>query len=112
MDGSYDGKATLTRADGTRRDLAADGTPFRALRRVMAEAMQDGAFGISYALIYPPESYADTDEIVEVAKVAGRYGGLYITHLRSEGDQFLEALEQVFGSRHGNVRKRADRLAT
>ncbi|MFN8536971.1 MAG: hypothetical protein U0232_05795 [Thermomicrobiales bacterium] len=54
----------------------------------MAEAMEDGAFGISYALIYPPESYADTDEIVEVAKVAGRYGGVYITHLRSEGTSF------------------------
>ncbi len=66
------------------------------LRRVMEDAMQDGAFGVSYALIYPPDAYADTDEIVEVCKVVSRYNGLYITHLRSESDQFLEAVEEAF----------------
>ena len=65
------------------------------MRRVMAEAMEDGAFGVSYALIYPPDTYADTDEIVEVCRVAGRYGGVYITHMRSEGDRLLEGLDEA-----------------
>jgi len=66
------------------------------MRRLMAEAMEDGAFGISYALIYPPDAYADTGEIVAVCEVASRYGGSYITHLRSEGDQIFLALEEAF----------------
>ncbi len=74
---------------------AANDEELATMRRVVAEAMEDGAFGVAYALIYPPEAYAETPEIVEVCKVAARYGGLYITHLRSEGDRFLEALEEA-----------------
>ena len=73
----------------------ADADELATMRRVMAEAMEDGAFGVSYALIYPPEAYAETSEIVEICKVAARYGGIYITHLRSEGDRFLEAIEEA-----------------
>lgn len=65
------------------------------MRRVMAEAMEDGAFGVSYALIYPPDTYASTDELVEIAKVAAQYGGIYITHLRSEGAELLAALDEA-----------------
>src|SRR5262249_25506214 len=65
------------------------------MRRVMAEAMEDGAFGVSYALIYPPDSYTSTDELVEVCKVVARYGGLYITHMRSEADQLLEGIDEA-----------------
>lgn len=65
------------------------------MRRVMAEAMEDGAFGVSYALIYPPDTYTSTDELVEVAKVAGQYGGVYITHIRSESDALLTALDEA-----------------
>ncbi|MFL5627980.1 MAG: amidohydrolase family protein [Ktedonobacteraceae bacterium] len=65
------------------------------MRRVMTEAMEDGAFGVSYALIYPPDTYTSTEELVEVAKVAGRYGGIYITHMRSEGDRLLEAIDEA-----------------
>ncbi len=65
------------------------------MRRVMAEAMEDGAFGVSYALIYPPDTYTSTDELVEVAKVASRYGGVYITHMRSESDYLLEAIDEA-----------------
>lgn len=76
------------------------GTPtldeLETMRRVMAEAMEDGAMGVSYALIYPPDTYTSTDELVEVAKVAGQYGGSYITHLRSEGDELLAALDEAF----------------
>jgi N-acyl-D-amino-acid deacylase len=65
------------------------------MRRVMAEAMEDGAFGVSYALIYPPGTYTSTGELVEVAKVAGHYGGIYVTHMRSEGDHLLEAIDEA-----------------
>ena len=65
------------------------------MRRVMAEAMEDGAFGVSYALIYPPDSYTSTEELIEVAKVAGQYGGIYVTHIRSEGDALLEAIDEA-----------------
>jgi dihydroorotase/N-acyl-D-amino-acid deacylase len=65
------------------------------MRRVMAEAMEDGAFGVSYALIYPPDTYTSTDELVEVARVVARYGGIYITHMRSEGNELLAALDEA-----------------
>lgn len=65
------------------------------MARVTAEAMEGGAFGVSFALIYPPSSYADTDEIVAVARAMRPYHGIYITHLRSEADAFLEGLEEA-----------------
>ncbi len=72
-------------------------TPEQAgtMARIMSEAMEDGAFGVSYALIYPPENYAATSEIIEVAKVVARYSGLYITHMRSESENILEGLEEA-----------------
>ena len=87
---------------GTLREYAKGqemGTPtsgeLETMRRVMAGAMEDGAFGVSYALIYPPDTYTSTAELVEVAKVVGRYGGIYVTHLRSEGDHLLEAIDEA-----------------
>jgi dihydroorotase/N-acyl-D-amino-acid deacylase len=65
------------------------------MRRVMAEAMEDGACGVAYALIYPPDAYAATDEIVAVCEEVARRGGVYVTHIRSEGDRLLEALEEA-----------------
>ena len=65
------------------------------MRRVMEEAMQDGAFGVSYALIYPPDAYASTDEIVEVCNVVARYNGVYITHIRSEAEQLFEGVREA-----------------
>ena len=65
------------------------------MRRAMAEAMADGAFGVSYALIYPPDNYASTGELIEVAKVASKYGGMYVTHMRSEGERLLEAIDEA-----------------
>ena len=62
------------------------------MRRVVADAMEDGAFGIAPALIYPPNSYSSDDELIACADVVGHYGGTYIVHMRSEGEQFLESL--------------------
>lgn len=76
-----------------------DGRPARAeLDRavgVLEEEMADGALGVGTALIYAPGSFADTDELVELSRVVGRHGGTYISHLRSEGEQFLEALDEL-----------------
>ncbi|MCC9640785.1 serine hydrolase [Rhodopirellula sp. JC740] len=59
------------------------------------EGMRAGAIGVSTALIYPPAVYATTEEIGALAKVAGEYGGRYYTHMRNEGDQLLEAIDEA-----------------
>ncbi len=93
--GSFLGGGTLREyAKGMEMGPATIGE-LATMRRVMAEAMEDGAFGVSYALIYPPDTYTSTDELVETARVAGSYGGIYITHLRSEGDDLLGAIDEA-----------------
>jgi len=95
---------------GTLREYARGmqmGTPtvdeLATMRRVMAEAMEDGACGVSYALIYPPDAYTSTDELVEVARVVARYGGIYATHISSESNDLLNALDEAIeiGQRAG-----------
>ena len=66
------------------------------MRQLVAQAMQQGAFGLSTALQYVPDTFASTDEIVELAKVARSYGGVYFTHQRSEADQIFQSLDEVF----------------
>jgi len=66
------------------------------MRQTVAQAMKDGAFGISTALEYVPDTFASTDEIVELAKVARQYGGVYFTHQRSESDVIFNSLDEVF----------------
>jgi N-acyl-D-amino-acid deacylase len=66
------------------------------MRQLVAQAMQQGAFGLSTALQYVPDVYASTDEVVELAKVAHQYGGVYFTHQRSEADQIFPSLDEVF----------------
>jgi dihydroorotase/N-acyl-D-amino-acid deacylase len=74
------------------------------MRTMVARAMEDGAFGIASALIYPPNTYASTEELVDAAKAMSPYGGIYITHMRSEGDKFLEAMDEALRiGREGNV---------
>lgn len=93
--GSFLGGGTLRQYAKGMEMGAPNAEELATMRRVMAEAMEDGAFGVSYALIYPPDSYTSTDELVEVAKVAGQYGGIYITHIRSESDDLLLALDEA-----------------
>ncbi|NOK58949.1 MAG: N-acyl-D-aspartate/D-glutamate deacylase [Chloroflexi bacterium AL-W] len=65
------------------------------MEHIAREAMEDGAFGVSYALIYPPDAYVETDELIAVCKVVAEYGGIYITHLRSEADRLVESVEEA-----------------
>ncbi len=60
-----------------------------------AQAMEDGALGVASALIYAPGNYAKTDELIALAKVAAQYRGIYISHMRSEGDQELQAIDEL-----------------
>ncbi len=65
------------------------------MRFLVREAMEQGALGVGSALIYAPASFASTEELTELAKVAAEYGGMYISHLRSEGDRLLEAVDEL-----------------
>jgi N-acyl-D-amino-acid deacylase len=62
---------------------------------LVREAMAEGAVGVSSALIYAPDCFYKTDELIALAKAAAEYDGLYISHLRSEGNAFLEALDEL-----------------
>jgi N-acyl-D-amino-acid deacylase len=62
----------------------------------VAQAMEEGAFGLSTSLLYVPDRFASTNEIIALAKVARRYGGTYITHQRDEGNRILWSLDEVF----------------
>ena len=78
--------------DVDRRPSAAE---LDQMRGLVAEAMEAGAIGVSTALIYPPAVYATTEEIAALAAVAGQYGGRYYTHMRNEGDQLAEAIDEA-----------------
>jgi N-acyl-D-amino-acid deacylase len=65
------------------------------MRALVDRAMTEGALGVGSALIYAPGSYARTDELVAMCEVAARHGGMYISHIRSEGDRFLEAIDEL-----------------
>src|SRR3954471_24915082 len=76
-------------------DRPLDSAELDRLRALVDEEMADGALGIGTALIYPPGRFARTDELIALSAVVGRYGGTYISHMRSEGDQFLECLDEL-----------------
>jgi N-acyl-D-amino-acid deacylase len=77
-------------------DRPATAAELERMRQLVAEAMQQGALGLSTSLQYVPDRFASTDEIVELAKVAARYGGVYFTHQRSESARIFESLDEVF----------------
>ena len=79
-----------------KEDRAATAAELDQMRQLVARAMEDGALGVSSSLQYVPNRFASTDELVELAKVAGRYGGIYISHQRSEGNKIFESLAEVF----------------
>ena len=66
------------------------------MKLLVQQGMEDGAMGLGTSLIYPPAAYATTEELVELTKVASHNGGMYITHMRSEGDFILNAMNETF----------------
>ena len=79
-----------------RADRPATADELRTMEAQVAEAMEMGAFGVSTSLQYVPDRFASTEELIALARVAGRYGGSYITHQRSEADQIDSSLDEVF----------------
>ncbi len=75
-------------------DRAPDAVELERMREITREAMEEGAMGVSSALIYAPGFYAKTDELIALAEVASEYNGMYISHLRSEGNALLEAFDE------------------
>ncbi len=65
------------------------------MKAIMETAMKAGAMGMTTALIYPPSSYASTNELIEMAKVAGQYGGIYASHIRGEGKELVQSIEEA-----------------
>jgi N-acyl-D-amino-acid deacylase len=102
--GSFLGAATVRAYAKGEAEGPATAAELDTMRRVVRDAMHDGAFGVASALIYPPGSYASTEELVEAAKAMAPYGGVYITHMRSEGDRLVEAVDEAIRiGREGGV---------
>lgn len=75
-----------------------------SMKGLVKEAMEEGAMGLGSSLIYAPADYASTEELIELAKVASHYGGMYTTHMRSEGDFIFRALNETFRiAREANI---------
>ena len=93
--GSFLGGGTLRQYACAMRMGRATPDELATMQRVMAEAMDDGAFGVAYALIYPPDSFVDTDELVAVCDIVAAHRGIYITHVRNEAEQLVEAITEA-----------------
>jgi len=75
----------------------ANGNELDRMKRILAQAMEEGGCGFSTGLIYPPGIYADRTEMVELCKVTARYGGFFVVHMRNEGDYVLDSIQEVSG---------------
>jgi len=93
--GTYVGAAQVRQAVLGEVDRAPTPAELEKMKALVGEAMRQGAFGISTALIYPPRHYAKTEELIELAKVAAQYGGIYATHMRSEGQSETSAVDEA-----------------
>jgi dihydroorotase/N-acyl-D-amino-acid deacylase len=93
--GSFVGGSTLRAYGMAQRAGRAGPEALAEMQGALVRAMEDGAFGFATALIYPPGVFADTDELIALARAMRPYGGLYISHIRSEGDQLLEAVDEA-----------------
>jgi N-acyl-D-amino-acid deacylase len=76
-------------------DRAPNEAELEEMRALVGDAMEEGALGVGSSLIYTPAFYADTDELIALAEVAGAHGGMYISHIRGEGNRLLENVEEL-----------------
>ncbi|HYX69657.1 MAG TPA: D-aminoacylase [Terriglobales bacterium] len=94
--GTYVGAATARRMVMGSADRPATPPELERMQAVVAQAMDEGALGVSSALIYAPGNYASTDELIALAKVASAHDGIYASHMRNEGSTEMEALAEAF----------------
>jgi N-acyl-D-amino-acid deacylase len=93
--GTYVGAGQLRAAVIGYDDRPPTPAELEEMKALAAESMEQGALGISSALVYPPAAYAKTNELIALAQVASKYGGLYATHIRSEGVSEMSALDEA-----------------
>ena len=98
---SFVGATTLRIHEVGRDDRPPTPAELERMRAHVRTAMEEGALGVGSSLIYAPAFYADTDELIALCEEAAAYGGRYITHMRSEGNALLEAVEEVVTIAHG-----------
>ena len=92
---SFIGAATVRQHEIGYANRAPTPEELSRMQELVRQAMREGALGVGSSLIYAPGSYATTDELIAITKAAGESGGAYISHMRSEGDRFLEALDEL-----------------
>jgi hypothetical protein len=92
---SFVGAATIRRHELGYADRAPTPDELSRMKALVAEAMDDGALGVASALIYAPGFYAKTDELIELCRPAAERGGIYISHMRSEGNALLPAVDEL-----------------
>jgi N-acyl-D-amino-acid deacylase len=92
---SFVGAATVREHELGYADRQPTAEELRRMQDLVRAAMKEGALGVGSSLIYAPGAYARTDELIAIAKAAGEFGGGYISHLRSEGNGFLQALDEL-----------------
>ncbi len=92
---SFVGATTVRIHELGEEDRAPTAEELSRMQALVQTAMEEGALGVGSSLIYAPAFYADTDELIALASVAGEYGGMYISHMRSEGNNLLGALEEL-----------------
>ena len=101
---SFIGAATIRIHVLGYEDRAPTPEELEKMKELVRAEMEAGALGIGSSLIYAPAFYAETEELIELCKIASEYGGTYISHMRSEGNQLLEALEELITiSKEANI---------
>lgn len=101
---SFIGATTVRVHELGKDDVQPDSAQLERMRGLVRAAMEEGAMGVGSSLIYPPAGFATTQELIALAEVAGRHGGMYISHMRSEGNRLLEAVDELLTiSREANV---------
>lgn len=92
---SFVGATTVRIHELGHDDRSPDAQALERMKALVAQAMEEGALGVGSSLIYAPAFYASTDELVALTEVAASYGGMYISHLRSEGNRLLESIDEL-----------------
>src|SRR3982750_3843777 len=101
---SFVGATTVRVHELGEKDVDPTPTQLNRMRAIVRQAMKEGALGVGSSMIYAPATYAETPELIAIPKEAGRCGGMYISHMRSEGNKLIEAIDELITiSREANA---------